>query len=103
MLLAYSTSEVVYLFVCGSENITKSLMWNWELVGEGFRCVANQPMPLLRNCVRAQHTSMKNEICKVEMWTQYDNTKCGNAHWPPSPSLHMISCNNHILSRQVGV
>lgn len=50
-------------------------MWNLEPVGQGFRCVANQPMRLLRNCVRAQHTSMKNEICNVEMWTQYNNKK----------------------------
>lgn len=57
------------LFVCGSENITTGLIWNWEPVGEGFRCVAKQPMRLLGNCVRAQHTSMKNEICNVEMWT----------------------------------
>lgn len=54
------------LIVCDSENITRSLTWNWELVGEGFRCVANQPVRLLRNCERAQHNSMKNEICNVE-------------------------------------
>lgn len=42
-------------------------MWNWEPVGEGFRYVANQPVRLLGDCVRAQHTSMKNEICNVEM------------------------------------
>lgn len=40
---AYITLEFVYclhFFVRGSGNIT-SLMWNWEPVGEGFRCVAN--------------------------------------------------------------
>lgn len=60
-------------------------------------------MRLLRNYMRAQHTSMKNEICNVDMWTQCDNTKCGNAHWPLSPSLHMISCNYRVLSSQGGV
>lgn len=29
-------------FVCDSENITKSHMWNWGPVGEGFRRVPDQ-------------------------------------------------------------
>lgn len=52
--------------------------WNWEPVGEGFRFVANQPMRLLRNCMKAQQATMKNEICNVEMRTQYNNTKWEN-------------------------
>lgn len=79
--------SLLTLFVSGSKNIATSLMWNWEPVGEGFRCVANHPMQLLKNCVRAWQTSMKNGICNVEMRMQYDNTKCGKVHGPPSLKL----------------
>lgn len=55
--------------------------WNWEPVGGGFRCAADRPARLLseggkktqtnepKNCMSAQSSSMKNEICNVEMRT----------------------------------
>lgn len=97
---ACSTFEVVpslRFFVCGSGNITKSLTWNWELVGERFREVANQPMQLLRNYMRAEHATMKSEICNVEMWT----CDVGMPTGPLSSSLHMISFNYRVLAAKV--
>lgn len=50
------------LFMWGSVNITVSLVWNWESAGDRFRHATDQPVRLLRNCVRGQYTSMKNQI-----------------------------------------